>query len=489
MYGLHPGERRLDGHLDRHRVHPVDAQAEALDAGDREARRAGILGRVRGDARGLGARLLDVLDQLAGVVELVAEVQEEPERDAAVVGLAQVRGAHRVEERAGARAGDADAARAVEQEELSLAAEGEDAPELGRVERLDAEGGVAEHLEELRAALVVARRVGAQHRVRLEERQGRDVDGEGAADAARGVVVEAGEVRRVLAGGGATLGGPALVRGLARPAEEARRREPVGDEADAERAGRARARVGGVQEAGGAAQVRLFHEREPALLLLILRRLLRGRGRLLRRRRRAGLATLLPGRAGGAGSTRERAGSGGAGGTGCAGERLRLRAGRERPGGATRGRARLRAERVGLRAGRGRAERVGLRARGARLRAERVGLRAGRDLAGGSRGRAERVGLGRLRGGRAGEREEADERERGERGEAGSIGKGGSDKRSHRSSSARLIQGEAPQAGLVGPRAAAFLSQSPASAGNSRCTSGGLPYPFAPPSSRSRPPR
>ena len=67
---------------------------------------------------GRRARCFDVLDDLAGVVDLVAEVEVDAERDARLA-VAEVDGAE-AGKRALVAAGDADVAGAVEEEELDV---------------------------------------------------------------------------------------------------------------------------------------------------------------------------------------------------------------------------------------------------------------------------------------------------------------------------------------------------------------------------------
>ena len=397
---LHLGEGQLDADVRLEGVDAVDAEAEALDAADGHPRGARIVAVVL-EADGRPALLLDLFDEPAAVVDLVAEVEVHPERDASF-GLAEVGAGEAAEQGAGAAAGDAHAARAVEQEELDLTAEGEDAAELRGREALDAEGRVSEHLQELRLALIVRGRVGAHHRVRLEERERRGVDDEGATHAA-GLVLAGrrGAGRRgpaaLVDGEAARLG---AVGGVG-AAEEAGGGEPVGQEADAEHAGCARSGVRGAQEAGRTGEVHLLHQGERALVLFGHGARGRGGRRLLLPRVAEVELTRIAGRAG-----LLHAGRGGRG--------ARLRAGELRPEGAG----------------------------GLRL-AERARLGAGGLLrAGGQRLRAEGVRLGLLRGGRAGEREHAEERERGERSEPQTqrSGKDGFGRRVHRPSSARPLK-------------------------------------------------
>src|SRR5690606_35160705 len=105
------------------------------------------------------------------------------ERDA-ILELAQIGRDVRADADARALADEADVADGVEEAEADVAADVEEGRALDVVIRLDAEEGVAEHLEERGALLLVAVRPARDRRVDLEEVPGVPAQRERATDVA-----------------------------------------------------------------------------------------------------------------------------------------------------------------------------------------------------------------------------------------------------------------------------------------------------------------
>ncbi len=103
------------------------------------------------DVAGLGERLvavlLDVLDQVRGVVEVVLEARAQDDRHGRVE-VPEIRGQVAAQAHGRAREHEADVADRVEQREREVAADRQERRRA--VRELDAEQRVTEHLEELR---------------------------------------------------------------------------------------------------------------------------------------------------------------------------------------------------------------------------------------------------------------------------------------------------------------------------------------------------
>ena len=118
---LHPAIGNVCSEAQLEKVHPVDAQAKALDPADRDATGDGVVGIT------LCPERFDVGDELAGIVDAIAHVvmKAHREADALAIELAQVGRSERHELGAGAATADADIAGAVEQQHADVATERE----------------------------------------------------------------------------------------------------------------------------------------------------------------------------------------------------------------------------------------------------------------------------------------------------------------------------------------------------------------------------
>ncbi len=133
-------EHAFDSEPDLKAIRAVDIQTKALNARDRRL-----------------ALVFGALHQLRRVVEQVAEVRQDAQRDALFgVGLVrQIQRAQATQRKAGPRTIQAHAAGAVEQPQLRLAAKREDLIRLMRAEELHAQIRVTQHLQQLRPTLIV----------------------------------------------------------------------------------------------------------------------------------------------------------------------------------------------------------------------------------------------------------------------------------------------------------------------------------------------